>query len=230
MPLENLRIGYWNIRGLIESARLMLEYKGIPYKYEDYSVPVDADGTVRRFDSTWFTETKFTLGLDFPNLPYLIDDQVKMTQSNAILRYIARNTSLYGSSDKEAADIDMLCDCVMDLRNGFTGTSYLPKDSFNEKLPGYLEGVNTKLQQFETLLETRKWLAGKDLSFPDFHFWSMLDQHLLLESSILQKFPNVQRYYAEFLAIPQITAFVESDRCKGVPCNNVMASFKAARL
>ena len=33
---------------------------------------------------------KFKLGLDFPNLPYLIDGSHKITQSNAILCYLGR--------------------------------------------------------------------------------------------------------------------------------------------
>uniref|UniRef100_A0A8C2M9K0 glutathione transferase n=1 Tax=Cricetulus griseus TaxID=10029 RepID=A0A8C2M9K0_CRIGR len=43
--------------------------------------------------SQWLNE-KFKLGLDFPNLPYLIDGSHKITQSNAILRYIARKHNL----------------------------------------------------------------------------------------------------------------------------------------
>jgi glutathione S-transferase len=36
-------------------------------------------------------DEKFTLGLDFPNLPYIIDAEkdVKLTQSMAIMRYVA---------------------------------------------------------------------------------------------------------------------------------------------
>ena len=48
-------------------------------------------GPAPDFDrQVWFDE-KFSLGLDFPNLPYLIDHakDVKLTQSMAIMRYIA---------------------------------------------------------------------------------------------------------------------------------------------
>lgn len=36
-------------------------------------------------------DEKYTLGLDFPNLPYLIDNEkdVRLTQSMAIMRYLA---------------------------------------------------------------------------------------------------------------------------------------------
>uniref|UniRef100_A0A8C3F0N6 GST N-terminal domain-containing protein n=1 Tax=Chrysemys picta bellii TaxID=8478 RepID=A0A8C3F0N6_CHRPI len=41
--------------------------------------------------SQWIKEK---LGLDFPNLPYLIDGKNKLTQSNAILWYIVRKHKL----------------------------------------------------------------------------------------------------------------------------------------
>jgi glutathione S-transferase len=34
------------------------------------------------------------LGLDFPNLPYLFDGDIKLTQSNAILRHVARRIGI----------------------------------------------------------------------------------------------------------------------------------------
>ena len=40
-------------------------------------------------------------GLEFPNLPYYIDGDVKLTQSSAILRHIAREHGLMGKTGKE---------------------------------------------------------------------------------------------------------------------------------
>ena len=44
---------------------------------------------------------KFKLGLDFPNLPYLIDGNIKVTQSNAILRYLGRKFGLDGKTEAD---------------------------------------------------------------------------------------------------------------------------------
>uniref|UniRef100_A0A3Q3WT83 glutathione transferase n=1 Tax=Mola mola TaxID=94237 RepID=A0A3Q3WT83_MOLML len=43
--------------------------------------------------SGWFG-VKNKLGLDFPNLPYLVDGDKKIVQSNAIMRYIARKHNM----------------------------------------------------------------------------------------------------------------------------------------
>ena len=53
--------------------------------------------------------------MSFPNLPWYIDEKVKLTQSNAILRYIRRKYNLYGKNDEEASEIDMLIDTALDM-------------------------------------------------------------------------------------------------------------------
>ena len=59
---------YWNLRGLVETHRLMLEYLGVEYEM-DYVT--DREG--------WFAE-KYNMGIDFPNLPVYTDGDVKMSQ------------------------------------------------------------------------------------------------------------------------------------------------------
>ena len=58
------------MRGLGEAPRLLLRYVGADYE--------DVQLQISDYDQ-WLSQ-KFTLGLDFPNLPYLIDGDVKLTQ------------------------------------------------------------------------------------------------------------------------------------------------------
>uniref|UniRef100_A0A8D2I2D6 glutathione transferase n=1 Tax=Urocitellus parryii TaxID=9999 RepID=A0A8D2I2D6_UROPR len=51
-------------------------------------------GDAPDYDRSQWLSDKFKLSLDFPNLPYLIDGVQKITQSSAILRYIARKHNL----------------------------------------------------------------------------------------------------------------------------------------
>jgi hypothetical protein len=57
---------------LLSIARLLLEYTGT--KYEDKKL---ACGPAPTFDRSAWTDQKFSLGLDFPNLPYYIDEEVR---------------------------------------------------------------------------------------------------------------------------------------------------------
>ena len=44
---------------------------------------------------------------------------IKITQSNAILRYVGRKTGLDGKTEEDKVRVDMMCDNAMDFRNGF---------------------------------------------------------------------------------------------------------------
>lgn len=77
-----LKCGYWNIRGLMQPVRLLLEYLEIPYDEKRYDCKACDDGSWNR--SEW-TDEKFQLGLEFPNLPWMIDEEtgIKLVQSDA---------------------------------------------------------------------------------------------------------------------------------------------------
>ena len=51
--------------------------------------------------SDWLDE-KYALGLDFPNLPYLIDGDLRLSQTNAILLYLADKAGLSGRTPEQA--------------------------------------------------------------------------------------------------------------------------------
>ena len=105
MEGTKLKLGYWKIRGLVEPARYMLAYVGADYEEVLYEQGEGPD-----FDRTCWTDVKPTLDLDFPNLPYMIDGDVRITESTAILRYIANkwNTDLLGKTLKDKAHVDMI--------------------------------------------------------------------------------------------------------------------------
>jgi glutathione S-transferase len=71
-------LGYWAIRGKGQGPRLLLAYTGLKFQEKQYTTP-----------ESWFTGDKDKLGLPFPNLPYLIAGDFKLTESSAIARYIA---------------------------------------------------------------------------------------------------------------------------------------------
>ena len=75
--------GYWKIRGLGAPIRYILEYLKVPFNDVQYE-----QGEGPEFDRSCWTDVKFTLGLDFPNLPYFIDGDLKITESQAIIRYV----------------------------------------------------------------------------------------------------------------------------------------------
>ncbi|XP_037576602.2 LOW QUALITY PROTEIN: glutathione S-transferase-like [Dermacentor silvarum] len=82
-------LGYCDMRGFAQPIRNLLVYKGVDFVDKRYKL-----GPAPGYDHEEWLGEKFTLGLEFPNLPYYIDGDVKLTQSLAILRYLSRKYGL----------------------------------------------------------------------------------------------------------------------------------------
>ena len=84
MPIE---VGYWNIRGLVGGVRVMLEYAGADWNETMYEVVKKEDGSWDRSPWTDVKKTeKMQKNFHFPNLPWLKDGDVCISQSTTILK------------------------------------------------------------------------------------------------------------------------------------------------
>ena len=209
---------YWDIRGLAQPIRLLLVHTGTDFEDKMLSC-----GPAPGFDKSCWFDNKYSLGLDFPNLPYYIDGDVKITQSNAILRHIARKHDMLGKNDKERAMVDMMADESMDLRNGWVRLCYNP--DFDNLKEAYLKGLASKLERFSKFLADKAWFAGDSLTFVDFVMYELIDQHKFLAPNCLKKFPNLEEYRTRFEELPKIAEYMKSSGFMKTPLNNKMAKF-----
>ncbi|XP_072853586.2 glutathione S-transferase Mu 1-like isoform X4 [Pogona vitticeps] len=199
-------LGYWDIRGLAHAIRLLLEYTETPYEDKQYGV----GGEDPEYDISQWTSVKEKLGLDFPNLPYLIDGERKITQSNAILRYLARKHKMCGETEEEMIRIDMLENQVMDFRMAFAKVCYSP--DFEKLKPEYLEELPGKLKLFSQFLGDRKWFAGNKVTYVDFLAYDVLDQQRMFEPKCFNQYKNLQDFLDRFEALEKISAYMKSSR------------------
>ncbi|XP_047218706.1 glutathione S-transferase Mu 3-like [Girardinichthys multiradiatus] len=210
-------LAYWDIRGLAQPIRLLLEYTGTNYKDKFYVC-----GEAPDYDkSCWFGE-KEKLGIDFANLPYLVDGDRKITQSNAIMRYIARKHNMCGETEDEKIRLDVMENQAMDFRNGFVMLCYLDMEN---KKPGYLKSLPGVLKQFSDFLGDRKWFAGDKITFVDFIMYELLDQHRMFLPTCLDDYKNLRDLMDRFEALEKIAAYMKSDRFMKTPVNNRMAKW-----
>ncbi|XP_062523113.1 glutathione S-transferase Mu 4-like [Corticium candelabrum] len=219
-----MKLGYWKVRGLAQPIRLMLTYTGEEFedtRYEKLTAETAAE---------WLDKDKKTLGLAFPNLPYLIDGDVKVTQSNAILRYLGRKHDMCGKTPNEQLRVDICASQVMDMRNAFIALSYnktgASRDKWEELKTEYISKLPATLKLFSDFLGDQKWLAGNNLTFPDFHFYEMLSQHSVVFPGCLDGFPALQSYVARFEDLPAIKAYRASSSFLDRPVNNHAALLK----
>nr|XP_045221679.1 glutathione S-transferase Mu 2 isoform X2 [Macaca fascicularis] len=208
MPMT---LGYWNIRGrspqvrdppsltraaghlsqLAHSIRLLLEYTGSSYEEKKYTM-----GDAPDYDRSQWLNEKFKLGLDFPNLPYLIDGTHKITQSNAIMCYIARKHNLCGETEKEKIREDILENQLMDNRMQLARLCYDP--DFEKLKPEYLEGLPEMLKLYSQFLGKQPWFLGDKITFVDFIAYDVLERNQVFEPSCLDAFPNLKDFISRF--------------------------------
>ncbi|XP_037356728.1 glutathione S-transferase Mu 1-like [Talpa occidentalis] len=123
--------------------------------------------------SQWLSE-KFKLGLDFPNLPYLIDGAHRITQSNAIVRYIARKHNLSGETEEEKIRVDILENQAMDTANQLARVCYSP--DFEKLKSEFLKGLPEMVKQYSQFLGKRPWFAGDKVTCGGFLAFDLLDK------------------------------------------------------
>ena len=102
-------LAYWNIRGLAQPIRLVLVYAGVDFVDKRYESSERA---------VWLSD-KPNLGLDFPNIPYYIDGDLKISQSMAILKYLARKHGLVARDDRELIKQEIVAEQLSDIVNSF---------------------------------------------------------------------------------------------------------------
>jgi glutathione S-transferase len=211
-------LAYWNIRGLAEPIRLLLVYTGTEFEDKRFIT-----GDAPSFDKSCWFDNKFSFGLDFPNLPYYIDGDIKLTQTNAILRHISRKNGLEGKTDTEKDRVNMMEHQVKDFRNDFARLSYNP--DFANMKEEYLKALDGKLKAYSDFLGEQPFFAGDHVTHPDFHMYEMLWSHNKLSQEHIQKFPKLVKFMQRIEALPKIADYVKSDKFLKTPMNNKMAAF-----
>ena len=231
----DITLGYWGIRGLGQPIRLLLVCADVPFS--EIRLGVLQDGTLlnkEEEDEDW-ASVRSTLTAPFPNLPYLIDSSGStphtLTQSNAILRYLARQLDFYGDSESERTEIDVLQDEAYDFRNEIIQTAYTLGEEYTEvyehfsthTLPRYLNSCESYLARREDKI----FFVGSRLSVVDFILYELLWQMtLMVPNSITEaNRPILFGYIKAFEAIPQIATYRKSKNYIERPINSPWASF-----
>mmetsp|Transcript_67137 Transcript_67137/g.151755 ORF Transcript_67137/g.151755 Transcript_67137/m.151755 type:complete len:245 (-) Transcript_67137:268-1002(-) len=222
-PVE---FGYWQIRGLGSVFRMLLEYAGADYTDRQY-----ASG------QEWFKGRKPDILKMNPlaNLPYLVDGDVCVCQTNTLLHYLGEKFGLSGATPEARRLNDELLNEIYDVRNAVIELSYpfkkVSRDEQEYRANALAIVEKLPFGKFEDVLARRgtDFFCGKTPCTSDFHIWEMLDQHRLLceqmgaSSAFLSEFPKCTAFYERFRALPQLQRYFASDAYK-LPVNNPIAN------
>lgn len=154
-----LKLGYWALRGRGQVLRLLLAYTGLDWEETTYK---DA--------SQWFgTGDKTKLGLDFPNLPYLISGNFKLTESIAIAKYIIRRSDkkdLLGKNAEDEAKIEMILSLLDDIFNPTFSMFFSPNHNA-DKVRLYDNKLKVKIEELAHYIGNKDSAIGY-LTLADF--------------------------------------------------------------
>ncbi len=230
-------LGYWKIRGLVEPCRLALHYTHTSYIEKMYE-----QGEGPEYDrEEWLSEKEkldlgksififillnffFSYDLDFPNLPYMFHGDLKITQSKAILYYLGRKLNLMGKNSNEEAYVMMLCEEAHDLRMKLNEIFYGSKGDSQEVRKQFAETtLSEHLKKFDNYLgkHNTKFAVGNQPTVADFQLYEYIDCGLSLEGgqALLEKYSNIKRFLKTIRELPEIKEYIAKVHTQ-LPLNN----------
>jgi len=201
MPTD-YKLTYFNGRGRAEIIRLVLTAAGVPF--EDKRIEFSEMAALKP-------------SLPFSQVPIFEFGDVKMCQSLAIARYLARKYNLAGDSELDQARADMIVDCIEDALKPVgvfarqeqdpTRKAQLKKTYIEEQLPVFLD-------KLEALLVANNggkgYFVGDKLTWADLYLiraygnWQMMAG---LESPFL-KHQKLNELYKRATSQPKIADYM----------------------
>jgi len=223
-----IRIGYWEIRGLAAALRMMCEYSNVPYINEAYTVT----GSPGKWDrSAWLNKKPALKAKNaLMNLPYVVDGDTVVTQSNACLTYLGRKFGLNGANDTELIRVEQVLAQCTDLRNCIVDAAYSGK--MEEVCKVARESYRGHYEKFEEFMSQNQtgFSASNSPTTGDFHLFELLDQVERMckqcgAPSALADFPILTAIHTSFSSMERLAGYRASAPSQ-YPINNPSAVFR----
>jgi len=176
-------------------------------------------GSVKSINSAWVSSIIDSLALthithlDLPNLPYLIDGDLKLTQSKAIVYYLGRKHGLMGKNLQEEAFVMMLCEQAHDLRSRFSDLCYGLEGDFETAKKTFIETILTEhLIQLDAYLDNNKskFAVGDQPTVADFQLFEYVNCSCSIDGGheLLDKYTNVKEFLQRIRELPELKEYI----------------------
>ncbi|KAL6086275.1 hypothetical protein STEG23_007284, partial [Scotinomys teguina] len=194
------KLYYFRGRGRMESIRWLLAAAGVEFEEEfletrEQYEKLQKDGC-----------------LLFDQVPLVEIDGMLLTQSRAILSYLAAKYNLYGKDLKERVRIDMYADGTLDLMIMIAGVPFKPPEEKEENYALIVKRAKTRyFPVFEKILKDHgeAFLVGNQLSWADIQLLEAILMVEELSPPMLSDFPLLQAFKTRISNIPTIKKFLQ---------------------
>lgn len=209
--MENPTIGYHKIRGLGAPLRMMCYYKKQKFTNQAYGADMTA---------TWFAGEKPKLieKNSCMNLPYIIDGDTVVTQSNTCALYLGKQLGIDNQDD--FIHNHTVLDQTMDLRNDLMKIVYpfgsvKTKEEFPEAAKNHLESsAKTNFTKLEGFCKG-PFMCGAAPQSGDFALFEMIDQHISIAASVgadvMAECPKLKALHKAMKELPELATYFQSD-------------------
>lgn len=199
--MSTYKLYYFNLRGRAEACRLI--FAAADQKFEDM-----------RFDHAQWPEHKSEMPLG--QVPVLEVNGVKLPQSTAIARFLAKQFQLAGKDNFSQAQADAVVDTVNDLFAAFapifqekdeTKKNELFQKFETEVLPKHLTNLETLGKLYG---KGGPFFVGNELTWADLVVYANTEYLLSKSGSTFDKFPWLQQNRAAVEKQPRIAQYLKA--------------------
>ena len=144
--------------------------------------------------------------------PYYIDGNVKLSQSLAIIRYIARKQKLIGQNEHEEIRASLAEQQIIDMNMAIARIAYNPNC---EKLkPEFLKSLPEQVELLSKFIGDQPFIAGANISYADFLLYEYLTKLKILVPEVYDKFENLKKFHERIEALPRVSEYIKKQQPK----------------
>jgi glutathione S-transferase len=192
------KLHYFKGRGRAETTRWMLAINRIAFE----NVPIETPEALAALRATG--------KLPFDQMPLLEINGLKLSQSSAMIRYLARLGGFYGESDTDAVWCDMIAGAAADFAEAAMQAAFQPTEDIA------IAAMRTRFEKFGPKFEARLrqngsgCCVGARITFADVVLAEALSGHLEWCPDILGDTPLLNALHERVSNDPGIASYLHS--------------------
>ena len=191
-----VKLHYFPGRGRAETTRWMLAINHIKFE----NVPIETPEMLLALRASG--------KLPFDQMPLLEIEELNLSQSSAMIRYLARRGEYYGSTEQDIVWSDMIAGAVADFAETSLQAAFQPTKEIAVK--ALQERFNKFGPRFESRLSKNGLCTGTKLTFADVLLAEAINSYLEWIPDILDKTPFLDDLYKKVITTSGISTYLKS--------------------
>jgi glutathione S-transferase len=204
---------YWAIRGLGAYVRYTFEAAGAPYTETRYTEP-----------TAWFQDTKPHLPLLLPNLPCLVFKDSGVSETDSIVRLVARKhkPELLGKNEMDYALTENIFSFLVKW-NAELRTNCYKDDITDEQRKKLITDKTAQLTALNKHLNGKKFFMGDYETIADIWFYETWIVAKLIHEDSCKDFTEFENHAKHFEELEWFKNYKNSDKWIEKPINGPQA-------